>query len=302
MYHGVTEKKNLKFNARHISKKTLEKHLKYFKKNFNVVKISEIFEMYRQNKIPDKKIIAITFDDGFENNFNIVLPLLKKYNLPATFFISAICIENDNEVLWPDVINILRQNIENNLIVGKNIFVKHDKYDFYCFEKNISLLEYLKQQTVKTGTAIIDELKQKNNFCEILKSVNPEIWKLMSKEQIAELSKSELIEIASHGYTHFNLANIEKDEAYNEIKKSKELLEELIQKKIISIAFPNGSYNKEINEMCLSSGYKNLCAVNYRQKEDADDKNILPRYGLSFEENYFANIFHIYKAFEDKGF
>ena len=75
-YHGVIENENLKYNGRHFSKDVFEKHLAYYQKNFQVVTVTEIFDMYRKNIIPPKKTIAITFDDGFENNYSIAFPLL----------------------------------------------------------------------------------------------------------------------------------------------------------------------------------------------------------------------------------
>ena len=302
MYHGIIENDNFKYNNRHFSKSTFEKHLKYYQKHFNVVSLSEIFEMKRKNIIPDKKTIAITFDDGFENNYNIAFPLLKKYNLPATFFVSAVCVDNNNEVLWPDFINILRQNINENLNINNLNFIPHFKHDFYNLENNISLLEYLKQQSARNRDKIINDLREKYFFDEIIKNVNSELWKLMNKEQLIELSKSELIEISSHGYLHYNLANIEKQEAFEDLSKSKEILEKVINKKISSIAFPDGSYNLDILEMCKDIGYNNLCAVTYKNKSDNQYNNLLQRYGISTTTSYYSNIFFIFKSFKNLGF
>ena len=37
-----------------------------------------------------KKTITISFDDGFANNLNVALPILEKYDIPVTFFVSGI--------------------------------------------------------------------------------------------------------------------------------------------------------------------------------------------------------------------
>jgi len=85
MYHSVDETK-WKYG---ISKKDFEKQLQYLQKNFNVVSAKKIIE-YIQGKIElDNKSITLTFDDGYLNTYETVLPLLKKYNLPATIFLTT---------------------------------------------------------------------------------------------------------------------------------------------------------------------------------------------------------------------
>jgi len=48
---------------------------------------------------------VITFDDGFQNNFNIAYPILKQYIMPFTIFLTSDFIENNNYTFmsWKDV-------------------------------------------------------------------------------------------------------------------------------------------------------------------------------------------------------
>lgn len=300
-YHGVIEKENLKYNGRHFSRKTFEEHLVYYKKNFHVVPLAEIFDMYRQNLIPSKNTIAITFDDGFENNYVVAFPLLKKYNLPATFFVSSICAEKSNAILWPEVISILRQH-EDSIIVNNNVFIRDSTYNFLNVEKKILLSDYIKQCKVDERDKIIEDISNKYNLTQILENIEPDIWKLLNKEQIKILADSGLIEIASHGYFHYNLANVTLNEALNDLRKSKEILENITKTKIESIAFPDSSYNKSVKEISMSLGYRNMCAVTYQNIDDEKDENILPRFGMSATTNYYSNIIFLHKAFNKSGF
>lgn len=300
-YHGVIENRNLKYNGRHFSKSVFEKHLLYYKKNFHVVTLADIFSMYRENIVPSKKTIAITFDDGFENNFNVAFPLLKKYNLPATFFVSGVCVENNNPILWPEIVNILGY-FEKKIVVRSQVFVKDKDYNLINLDKNLTLYDFIKQHTAKDRDIIIEDILNKYNLNHALNQVEPDIWKLLKVEQIKELAESGLIEIASHGYLHYNLANLTEEEAYNDLKRSKDVLENLIRTKIESIAFPDSSYNDKVKSICLSLGYQNMCAVTYQNVGDDKDKNLLPRHGLSATTNYYSNIVFLHKAFNKSGF
>ncbi|MCG2700216.1 polysaccharide deacetylase family protein, partial [Candidatus Parcubacteria bacterium] len=65
-----------------------ETQMKYLKNNnYNVIKLSDLIDILKyNNKIP-KKIVVLTFDDGYNDNYTNVFPILKKYNFPATIFL-----------------------------------------------------------------------------------------------------------------------------------------------------------------------------------------------------------------------
>jgi len=79
-YHGIDLVGNTKLNSKFISKKYFEKQLVYFKENFNIVSLKKFFEI--KNKEVKEFTIAITFDDGYKNNFKYVLPLIEKHKIP----------------------------------------------------------------------------------------------------------------------------------------------------------------------------------------------------------------------------
>lgn len=82
MYHDVSVEngKNLT-----ISVKNLEKQFKYLsEKNY---KSFHLEEMLQSSQLPEGKNIVITFDDAYVSQMQLALPLLKKYNLKATFFV-----------------------------------------------------------------------------------------------------------------------------------------------------------------------------------------------------------------------
>ncbi|MBC5836625.1 polysaccharide deacetylase family protein [Flavobacterium muglaense] len=94
MYHNVTTDENKSFKLT-ISDKKLEKHFRYLHQNN--YKCFHFCELENRKSIPYKSII-ITFDDVTESQYLYVLPLLKKYNLKATFFIAFAYIDKSD--LW----------------------------------------------------------------------------------------------------------------------------------------------------------------------------------------------------------
>jgi len=81
----ITEhKKGVKFNGLRVSPDNFEKQIKYLKdNNWHSVTMNELIE---NRKTLNYKTVAITFDDGYEDNFINAFPILKKYNFKATIF------------------------------------------------------------------------------------------------------------------------------------------------------------------------------------------------------------------------
>ncbi len=65
-----------------------EWQMEYLKTNsFNVISLAKLFEIFSLKKELPAKTVVLTFDDGHEDNYHKVFPVLKKYNFPATIFL-----------------------------------------------------------------------------------------------------------------------------------------------------------------------------------------------------------------------
>jgi len=63
-----------------------------------IISLEEASKMVLAKEIPEKEIlIALTFDDGFEECYQVVAPVLSKFNVNAAFFVNANYIESTNE-------------------------------------------------------------------------------------------------------------------------------------------------------------------------------------------------------------
>lgn len=69
-----------------VKPKDFEEQIRYLSTNFNLINLETIDSLGKENK---RDFIAITFDDGYEDNYHFAFPILKKYNIPATIFITT---------------------------------------------------------------------------------------------------------------------------------------------------------------------------------------------------------------------
>lgn len=71
-----------------VSEKVFDEQLKYLHQNgYKAITLEKMQELMDNRKLGEEKYIVITFDDGYENNLTKALPILQKYNYPATVFV-----------------------------------------------------------------------------------------------------------------------------------------------------------------------------------------------------------------------
>lgn len=95
MYHKLSLNTNDNLT---VSADIFEKQLLYLKeKNYQPITVKQLIEhQYQKAKLP-KKPILLTFDDGYENNYTYLYPLLKKHALKATISLPVAYLSHLNE-------------------------------------------------------------------------------------------------------------------------------------------------------------------------------------------------------------
>jgi peptidoglycan/xylan/chitin deacetylase (PgdA/CDA1 family) len=71
--------------------------------NYNVVKLEDAANLIREKQRIPLRTVAITFDDGYKDNYIYAFPILRKYNLPATVFIIINEIGRSDRLSWKEI-------------------------------------------------------------------------------------------------------------------------------------------------------------------------------------------------------
>jgi peptidoglycan/xylan/chitin deacetylase (PgdA/CDA1 family) len=89
-----------------------ESHLIYLtSQHYTVLSFSQAIDYLRSDG-QSKKVAVITIDDGYKSFFKNGLPLLKKYNLPATLFINTKTVGGGDYMTWSDLEVAMKNKIE----------------------------------------------------------------------------------------------------------------------------------------------------------------------------------------------
>lgn len=272
IYHGVTKSANKALNARFISTKEFEQQVAFFSTHFNVVPLDEYFKGASHS---NKLTVALTFDDGYLNNLNEALPILEKYKVPASFFITTIR-QAGQEFLWADLLDLHRYTGPEKFEFNATVYTK-GKHEYSS--DSITLKQFLKAGDWATKELLCKTILKNNRFTDI-PSFDP-YYQLMNEEQIRTLAASDYATIGSHGLYHNCLTEVSSVVAQKELKLSKQYLENLIQQEVRSFAYPDGSYNLDLVQQAKQVGYTQQLLVDFTKPTHEQDEALQARFGIN---------------------
>lgn len=256
VYHGVCQSNPTRFNSLFFTIRAFEKHLQFYKKYFHVLSLSDYYE---QRFSKDRFNVCLTFDDGFANNFKYVLPLLERYQIPATFFITGIR-DAGYDILWNDFLALAQKFGPSKFEILSNGFSRNNRGHYVSVE----------------GRPVRDLLRKERfqNKAELMKILEPFIpseikesmqdyWMQMTSEQIRTLSASPFATIGCHGYYHNDFGEIPVEDVKQELGQAKQFLENIAQREVDALAFPYGSYDREVVNASKTMGFTKLLAAEF---------------------------------------
>lgn len=82
-----------------VDPQTFEAYCKFFRRHFHVVPLRELIGNLERGRTPRREL-AITFDDGYRDNYENALPILESLSLPATFFVVSRWVGSDVVPFW----------------------------------------------------------------------------------------------------------------------------------------------------------------------------------------------------------
>ena len=243
MYHGIVPDNYPIESWLLVKEMQFKRQMDYLKKYWEVINIDS-YIMGEFQTLKPKAIV--TFDDGYQNNYTIAYPILKKLNIPATIYIVTDFIDR-NELLWFDkVIYTIQRNALTSIDLSGH-FNGLGKYHFSKDRKERwQGIEVLLTDIKKFGTTKVEEVAQ-----TIFESVYPDTFHMsffmpLTKQQVIEMAQSSIVEIGVHTAHHEILTDLTIAQAEMTISRSIEVVNEIIGKDPTHFCYPNGCYSERI--------------------------------------------------------
>jgi len=232
-----------------------EKQIIYIKSNYNIISLHELLESNSQKNLFPAGSIAITFDDGYEDNYRYAFPILRKHDIPATIFVSTAFVGGICNFWWERLRNIAINASKDSLSFryddNEYNFTLNGKREKKIFFETVSGL--LKQVTSSEADNLLNLLSGLLDVKD--DGVYPRALSWADMKEMLEHN----IDFGAHTHTHCLLSILGPDGLIEEVSAPKKIIEKNLSKEIFSFAYPYGG-NMDFNENTIKAvegaGYK----------------------------------------------
>jgi peptidoglycan/xylan/chitin deacetylase (PgdA/CDA1 family) len=250
-YHGIGEAGNpLGFAP---PRELFEAQMRFLRENFRVVSLEQACQELRGNSRTEQGIV-ITFDDGYRSAYTQAFPILQKYKLPATIYLTLESIET-GQVAWYDRVFLamaLAPSGELHLdLQGPWRFQLHTTADrLRAAVELVALLRTLPNS-------------ERRKYCALLENKvglpqNALSNRVLNWDEIRTMHNAG-ITFGSHTLTHPVVSRLLPQELKHELSDSKNLLERNLGVPVLDFAFPFGKASDcgvAAVEMLARCGYR----------------------------------------------
>jgi peptidoglycan/xylan/chitin deacetylase (PgdA/CDA1 family) len=254
MYHRFSQGDD----AFSTSARAFRQQLEYLRAHYTLTTVSHLARHFRDGEEVPSSLAAITIDDGFSDAYEIALPLLKRYDAPATVFVVTDFVDQRSWI-WTDKARFLtfQTRVEKlEISVAGHAFELNLNGPSSRLEAAARINERLKllDDTVKDEAIASIAAALKITIPELPPAeCGPLTW-----EQAREMHNNG-VEIASHTLTHPILTNIPDKRLRTELQQSRRRVAEMIGHDSGAFCYPNGNYDKRVIQEVERAGYQ--CAV-----------------------------------------
>jgi peptidoglycan/xylan/chitin deacetylase (PgdA/CDA1 family) len=212
-----------------------------------------------KSKQIDRHYTVVTFDDGYHSNYRHAFPVLQKFCVPCTVFMSVGAVES-GQLYW-DVVNAAIMDERNPRLVlgassnGERVFDLSDTAGrIRAIYKVHSILKGWRKDQIQR---LVSELKQDY-------SMDPRHFDSVITWEDAASVDTDLVSLGSHGLSHVILTRLNPDEWATEIEESKRIIEERTGRSVSAFAYPNGEaadFNDLIIRRLDQAGYSSAATA-----------------------------------------
>lgn len=247
---------------------------------FNVLPLDAAIRQLHEGGLP-ARAAALSFDDGYADNHDVALPLLRKHELPCSFFIATGFLDGGR--MWNDtLIEATRLSRLPTLDLRGLVDGRGEDLGQHVLGDDAGrraalgcLIERVKYLPPEPRQACVDAIA-------LRAEVKPPDDLMMSADQVRGLRRAGM-QIGAHTVSHPILAKLDARKAADEIDRSRDALQTLLGEKVGLFAYPNGKpgtdYLPEVHPALVRElGFDAAVSTRWAAARRGDDVFQIPRF------------------------
>ena len=237
MYHGLVQRP-LAPNCWHqLDVASFRRQIEWVAKCYRVLPLEEALDRLYAGTLPERSC-AVTFDDGYGSNLDLALPILEEFHVPATVFL-VMDLVGTGEVPWPDrlYLALSRTRVPQVSSIPLSLAsapLSTDAERARAYETAVRAAKELPRAEKDAAMdRLLVDLGQDG-------PLDPGPFRMLSWGDVAKLTASGLVTVASHTRTHQILSRCSDDEIRAEVGPAHDELARRIGRTPKVMAYPVG--------------------------------------------------------------
>jgi len=247
MYHRVLPKdsplRRREQPGMYVSPETLDLHVREIKRRFELVHLDDWLRGAKQGETLPKIACALTFDDGWRDNYDFALPVLRRHQAPATLFLVSSYI-GTTQRFWPNrLMDLVQAEFAQPGSVHFPDVLREPVAAVLARARargrlDSDAIDPIVQQALRLPE---EEIRALVEAAEGDRRVGNTMRETLDPHEIATLADTGLVRFGSHSATHFRLyAGTADDVLTAEMVQSRAALQAVCQQPIDLFCYPNG--------------------------------------------------------------
>jgi peptidoglycan/xylan/chitin deacetylase (PgdA/CDA1 family) len=228
--------------------------------------------------------IAVTFDDGYRDNFEAALPVLHRLEIPAAFFIPTRFLEQPELPWWDHVAYVLKRTRAERLMLRRSpedaaptaVALGPSPDDPTRVEAIWKVVRLFLEHAIPDAQWFLDQLQEQADVAVDSRSLGAALF--MGWSELHALLRAGMT-VGSHGHAHEALGRLDRDAQRDDLGKSRRILEAGLGREVVAVAYPYGwpgAFTPETCRLAEEAGYRlGFTALEGVNRPEAEDHNPL---------------------------
>jgi peptidoglycan/xylan/chitin deacetylase (PgdA/CDA1 family) len=272
MYHRVIELADDPLQLT-VTPTQFAQQMDYIQRSCTALRLSEVAVALQRRTLPPRAV-AVTFDDGYIDNFTKALPVLQAHSVPATIFTVSSKVDTPHEMWWDDLERILlcTPRLPAQLTMG----IREQNYAWPTdtsqnrYTTYRAMHQVLKPLSIAERQTALEALQQ---WAGVGQAGRP-AYRIMNTNELRQAVGSGVIDIGGHTVNHPRLAALPLEAQRAEIVESRKQLTQILGSAPTTFAYPYGTpqdFTPETARLVRDAGFSAAVTTVHGSAEAGDD-------------------------------